>query len=194
MITISRQHRGKMEGIHAINTSSLSNPFCNRMAKAQGTVCEKCYARQAMSYRPILRRIYQDNGDLLSSRKLSIREIPIIEDRIFRFHSFGELLNDVHYENLWTIAAYNPQTMFALWTKRPELTFKAPDNMVLIYSNPYVDGEPLIPEYFDKCFTVITDESKVNCRGRCIDCRMCYSRKTHGFIYTLIKSKEEGRI
>ena len=130
----------------------------------------------------------EDNSKLLSERVLLNRELPIINALYFRFNSYGELINELHYINLVKICIKNPKTTFALWTKRLDIIkgFNTPDNLILIYSNPNINirNSIWIPKGFDKMFIVYTKEylkdmpeSFINCGGRdCLGCLKCYTK------------------
>ena len=47
----------------------------------------------------------------------------------------------------------------------------------MVYSNPVIDTiMKQVPKHFDKVFNNVSNESsKVNCKGKCIDCMMCYT-------------------
>jgi hypothetical protein len=160
---------GKLEGLSAINTNPLTNPFCQN----RGGICAECYAKVAlMSYRQSCVPLFQRNSELISSGELE--DIPIIFSALVRFNAYGELINSTHYENLTRIARRNPHCHFALWTKREDLVDPklAPKNMNLIYSVAEIDGEPRIPKGFDNCY-IVTSSGKT-CGERCIVCRRCY--------------------
>ena len=74
-------------------------------------------------------------------------------------------------------------TTFSLWTKRKNIVSRVlknrdkPKNLVLIYSNPYVDKLNVeLPKHFNKVFNNVSkDSSIVNCSKKCIECMMCYT-------------------
>jgi len=136
------------------------------------------------------------NDNLLSSAPLNQRFIPVILSRAFRFHSLGELINLQHLENLASIASYNPNTYFTLWTKRKNIVnayFKAgnikPDNFSLIYSSPVINKIAILPEHFDKVFTAHSKktEAPINCHSKCKDCMLCYSKNDVQYINEVVK-------
>ena len=117
----------------------------------------------------------------------------MINSAFFRFHGHGELINMTHLWNFVQIARANPQTTFALWTKRKDFIKKMmtqqkytsipsgkPNNMILIYSNPKINCvqiEP--PRFFDKVFNNVSVKGykNENCTGqKCIECLACYKK------------------
>ena len=197
---------GKLQGINSINTSVLNNPFCDKMRKGNevlkrtelSIVCEACYATTLEKQYTNLHIAITRNDNLLSSAPLSARQLPVIMDRVLRFHSLGELINIQHLDNFCTIANYNSETFFVLWSKRTDLINKyfsehdKPVNLSLIYSSPRVGKIESLPHYFDKVFTVhakkpSNDNIDINCHSKCKDCMLCYSKNEVIYINEVIK-------
>ena len=181
MIHISTM-TGKLEGIPAINTDTTSNPFCKQMSKGT-TVCGICYSdRMLKTYRKNCAAVFQRNDKALSEELLTDNQLPRINAAWLRIHAHGELINHTHWINLIRIAEANPQTTFAIWTKRTIVRQgKKPDNMILIFSNPILDTVIEVPKGFHKVFNVVSKGSKIpqNCTGqKCIDCLACYNKKS----------------
>ena len=179
---------GKLKGLLSISTNTLTNPYCIKQSACgdSDNICTKCYSVNMLStFRKNTAPALQRNSDLLASRVLSDREIPFINERIFRYDAHGELINDTHLANLVKIAQLNEGCTFALWTKRNDLVSKyfkdnaKPANLVLIYSNPKIDrvmAKP--PKHFDRTFNNVSKGSEVeqNCTGqKCLDCQLCYT-------------------
>lgn len=189
-LKVTTKMTGKLEGIHALNTSPLSNPFC--IASTEG-VCGSCYSKRAMTgYRSKANAAFEENGRILASRLLEGNEIPRTTSAAFRFNAHGELINRTHFLNLVLIATVNPHTRFALWTKRPELAgaWSLPSNLMLVYSvREIAEGlefpRETLPSGFDWYFAVTREKKTPLCMGKCIDCLKCY-RKPFG--------REERRI
>ena len=192
---------GKLKGLRAISTNTLTNPFCikqNSSGKADN-ICTMCYSVNMLStFRKNTAPALQRNSDLLPIRELTDREIPFINERIFRFSAHGELVNTTHLVNLFRIATLNDGCTFSLWTKRKDIvkkvlaTMTKPANMILIYSNPTIDkvlAKP--PEGFQRSFNNVSKGVMVeaqNCTGqRCIDCQLCYSHDTTDTIIEAVK-------
>jgi len=172
----SRKGKNKMESMVSINTDTYNNPFCQRMSQVPGSVCSSCYAMRLSQYygkkstAPFVR-----NGELLNSY-MEDWQIPRLNVAYCRFHSFGELESDLHFLNLVRIAKANPDTTFALWTKRPNLVTLeiVPPNMILVYSMLMLNAPGVIPKGFYKCFSVHTDDRVMNCEESCFSCLKCY--------------------
>lgn len=184
-LKISKKMTGKMTGFHTLNTSPLDNDFCLGMSKKKDCICSKCYSQKALNtYAPTARNVWKRNGEILSSGLLD--DLPVIRRDYFRFHSHGEILNETHFINLMNIAKNNPDTRFALWTKRKDIVAKlgkiGAENLTLIYSEPKLNNlKTTPPKNYDKIFTVFTEEYikdndiNINCGGKlCMGCLICY--------------------
>jgi hypothetical protein len=188
------QGEGKMAGIQSINTPTTGNTFCQAMQKTN-TICKSCYAQRYEKMRPSLVNATTRNL-FLAERYLELGEIPRFSEEIVRYHSYGELINLIHFVNYMYIAAANPHTIFTLWTKRYGIVHRAlkgrgkPDNLILIYSSPVVGVPSKLPKGFDKVFTAFargSDTTDINCHGACNDCRLCYSHNSTTYINEIIK-------
>lgn len=172
---------GKMQHIPAINTNTLTNPFCIKMhdSNKPGCICVHCYSHDMLNgHRKNCAPVWQRNSDLLSGSVLSDDQIPVIDSHSFRFHGHGELINLTHFINFCRIARKNPKCTFALWTKRRDIQISGRlKNLILIYSNPTIDKVMKRPPIgFDKVFNNTSTLTEAdNCSGRkCIECLQCY--------------------
>jgi len=175
---------GKMADFQSLNTSVEKNDYCNKM-RATDAICRKCYAFNMEKRYKSLRVNIQNNGKMLSSRILHKQELPRVNAVAFRFHSTGELINDIHFINFINIAIDNPLTRFVLWTKRVDIVnkvlkdYELPSNFKLIYSNPKLNSKDIKPpKHFIKVFSVYTkdsDQNNINCNSKCRDCMLCYT-------------------
>jgi hypothetical protein len=172
----------KRAGMTSLNTDNLSNPFCQKMRESKNTICSSCYAYSQLKLYKSLQQHCADNSKELTDPDFQ----PFgVMDRVFRFNSFGELINDQHLLNLIKIVNYNPNTTFALWTKRQDVVArvfadtKKPDNLILIYSSPLKNVQGQALPVFDKVFTVYdnacAESVEINCRQKCSECLLCYS-------------------
>jgi hypothetical protein len=177
---------GKMEGIPSISTNCLSNANCKKLRKVKGSICERCYAFNALAYRKNLRLAMERNSQILSRHELTEDEIPFLNLKFMRYESHSDLINELHLKNLCRITSKNHWCNFTLWTKNYSLTesyfsrHDKPSNLKLVYSSLKI-GVPLNKEnfkYCDKVFTVYLKgelTGAINCQRKCIKCLRCYS-------------------
>ena len=187
---------GKLAGIFAVNTNTLTNTFCSRM-RGTTAICSVCYsAAMLQGSRKNCAPAFERNSVLLSAALIPAERLPVINAAIFRFHGHGELINPTHLENFYRIAEKNPATTFSLWTKRRDLIRSgraAPANFILIYSNPSLSKlmtKP--PARFDKVFNNVKVDyaGPANCTGqRCIDCRICYTQGGENVVIEHVKKR-----
>ena len=177
---------GKLDGLKAISTNTVTNAFCIKMNSQGDTICRACYSHGMLkSYRKNMQPALQRNSDKLSDRLLDQSELPTLLDAFLRINAHGELINKTHLENICLIAEHNPHCNVALWTKRKDIVNKLfknrdkPVNLILVYSNPRV-GKIIdtVPKNFDKVFNNVAFEDhqdRQNCTGQqCKSCLACY--------------------
>ena len=177
---------GKMLGIPSLNTDTTSNEFCQSMynSNKDNLICKECYSMNMLNtFRKNCKPKFLNNSKFLSEKIHEAEYLPVCPSTVGRFHSHGELINTNHLYNLVNICHNQPMTTFTLWTKRKNIVsrvfnkHKKPENMILVYSNPYVDKLDVeLPKYFDKVFNNVSKESSiVNCSKKCLECMMCYT-------------------
>jgi hypothetical protein len=176
---------GKLLNIPAINTNTITNPFCMKSSKSKNekNICTKCYSVYMLStYRKNCQNAFEYNSDLLSQHVLAPEQLPRLNAAYVRFNGHGELINSMHVLNIFRIVRHNPQTTFALWTKRKDLLVphldSLPDNLILVYSNPIIDKVMVKPPRgFHKVFNNVTEDPNENCTGqKCFECLACYKK------------------
>ena len=178
---------GKLEEFKAINTNTLSNPYCQKMHScgAADIICTKCYSVEMLeTFRKGCIPAWERNSQALSQGLIPTHLLPTFLQAFVRFQGHGELINMTHLENLHNITLHNAHTKFALWTKRKGFIRKfysehdKPDNLILIYSNPRIDAVmDTPPQFFDRTFNNVSPDSETvqNCTGqKCKDCLLCY--------------------
>jgi len=194
---------GKLEGIRALNTNTLSNPMCKKWSKNPKMICHYCYSINMLNtFRRCCVKPWESNSGILSTSVLPVVALPKFKkDKLFRFSAHGELINLNHLKNYMNIAEKNPNTFFGFWTKRTDLLKRlgkaVPKNINMIYSTPCVDvAKPRVPEGFNKVFSAYTAEFakknriKINCHGNCTKCKICYTRNRTRFVNEIIKSEQ----
>ena len=190
-------HGGKMTGIRSCSTSCICNEYCKNRMKNKKLVCAECYSKtlheiQTLNFPDKMKR----NTVFYSNYKLTKNSIPFINESVFRFESFGDISNELHFQNYCTIAAANKAT-FVLWTKNIKIIKsyidqggKIPKNLLIIYSIPKMNFIPTMKFYrklkkvypfIKKLFCVFTNDFiqenniPINCGGKyCLDCMTCY--------------------
>jgi len=191
---------GKLQGIPALNTNTLTNEYCSKM-RSTDTICKVCYSASMLEgSRKNCAPSWEKNSKALESI-IPLDNLPSINAHTFRFHAHGELINYEHLINFINIAKLNPDTHFALWTKRSNLVKQfleceeAPKNIIFIYSNPKTNRiieKP--PKGFHKVFNASYDDSvkegQVHCTGqKCVDCMACYRHNENTVIIEKVKRR-----
>jgi hypothetical protein len=193
--------KNKMQGMCSLNTSSLTNPFCQKMSQHKDLICHNCYARKLESFRAkAMGGCFNRNSQILN-KPLKDLDLPHVSAPRLRFDAFGELSGKTNYFNYVRIAEANPQTTFALWTKRIDIIRKHKatlPNLIHIYSSPKLNTLPIEIEkafnkMFDKIFTVYSISGireykvNINCEKFCITCLKCYTHNDIKYINEKLK-------
>ena len=190
---------GKLDGFKAINTNTVSNPFCQQMFNSgkDDNICTKCYSNIMLrTYRKNNQPAFQRNTDLLSKPVSdAILKATKIMDAFLRINAHGELINEQHLANIVRLAELKPHCNVTLWTKRADIVRKyfdkhdKPSNLILIFSNSLIGNimkKP--PRHFDKTFNNVPEsmyKDKQNCTGqKCSDCLLCYQ---HNGVDTIVE-------
>ena len=198
---ITNEMEGKMEGMFSLNTSAEINPFCQAMRQCAGSICHSCYSKSSERRHINAHTAWVNNYHVLSENVLKDRELPIINNRVFRLGAHGDLINRVHYKNQASIVEANPKTMFALWTKNLGVINKGGiiklHNLIHVFSTYKLNElNPILPKGFDKTFTVFRrpfvreNNVEINCEKKCITCGKCYERNNIVKINELIKGNK----
>ena len=199
-------HTGKMEGINSIGTSCVDNPFCIKRRENGDSVCSKCYAANYMKMRHALKERLKGNFEILTTRLLKDREIPVTNAQIFRFESFGDLYNATQLENYLIICERNPFTSFGLWTKNTwildevfnQKEINKPNNLSIVVSSPLLNKQMEIDReqfwFVDHIFTVYdkatiqANNININCGSKsCLGCQLCYHKDTEFYVNEKLK-------
>lgn len=192
VVYISDNMSGKMAGFPSISTSCIFNSYCINRLNAGVGICAHCFAAATIERYNELNKRLENNYYTLTSAAIPDSLLPHFKANVemVRFESFGDLQNEQQFETYSHIAAANPHTTCALWTKNPWIVENAIDcgnalklsNMVIIQSSLNLN-EPAKKhnKYIDHVFTVYEPayiaENNVNitCGARdCRSCRRCY--------------------
>lgn len=204
---ICYKHTSKMESMISINSSCQCNDFCKKMSKIAGTICAECYANEQMNHYKLMQPKYAEATRDLTTSIMHWDRLPMFAEsqEVVRIEAFGELNNAIQAINYINIIRKNPEINFGWWTKRPNLIARAlkqlgisiPENVNVVYSNPYIDTMPKLQPYsFIKgYFTVWSTAEKalehgciINCGGKkCKNCLECYDYHEEIFFINELK-------
>lgn len=206
-------HTGKMSGMISLSTSSTCNAQCQKNAQVEGSICQHCYSESMQKMYKGLKEKLVENAKILTAKVVDT--VPFLNNAYDRFEAFGDLANEIQFENYVNICKANPQTNFALWTKNPSIVdrylkgdpSRKPSNLNIgvssMFMNKLIRFEKY--EYFtDFYFTVYSldyikdhPEIKINCGGRlCMKCLRCYKPHTGEpmIVNELLKSDQKKAI
>lgn len=223
--SICWNHSGKMTNLVSCSTSVIENEYCQqRRAQAKKAmelnpeldfVCVHCFAQAQLSYQTTTGNKYARNIDLYTKQVYAPELWPLLNNSIARIEAFGDtqpgVKGEIQVENYFNFCKRNPETMFAAWTKNPLIYHKViekvgkPENLILIYSDPTINGTMDNPEKYleilktafpeiDKIFVVYNkkfvkkNQVAINCGARsCNGCRRCYRKTTENVIKEQLK-------
>lgn len=187
----------KMAGFRSLNVSVLQNRTCSMFREINISVCKHCYARKMELRMSSFKKNLEHNTEILTKNMLKTKDVPIINDRYFRFNSIGELYNNTHLKNLYKICRVNYRTNFTLWTKLTDgiLFHRKPANLMIVHSCLTMNSYPnlFLLKKYDRLYHVWDKVSAkvfnidINCLGRCIDCLKCYNPKDETRIINCVK-------
>jgi len=191
---VTDKMNGKMKGFASL--SSNSNSFCEKMSKVQGSVCQKCYANRMKKLYESLNKVLDKNDQILNSKDLT--QWNLTNYAYFRLQAFGDCSSQKVVNNYFNFVEANPQTTFALWTKRPDMINKViakrgkPANLILVRSSIMINKPANLPKNFDKVFTVYDKETSkkvnINCGAKsCLNCRLCYTHNDTVYVNEVLK-------
>ena len=211
------KHNDKMEGLISLSTAAICNEYCKKRACNKDCICAHCYANNMLSMYKDLAVKNTINAHILTNIELAADSVPFINACIFRFESFGDLINELQFKNYCTIARKNQNCTFTIWTKNAFIIRRAfeiygnikPKNMIIIFSSPFLNtpAESMTEKYpwIDKVFTVYSldymraqgmsvkaIDKFINCGAKsCAGCQKCYNKKNRTtFINEMLKSDQ----
>ena len=194
----------KLESFISLNVSLCG--YCRVQQADKLKICSQCYGAYMMNRYSNLKKALEFNYRVLSTRILTSKECKDIEKKIngkkdlsgLRFDSIGELINDIHVQNLENIA-YEidiDKVPVTIWTKRPLLLFKVLDKPLfnVIVSTEYINTFKTVYQVQDELwkvygltfdilhtFNVYDDIDKMNadmewCLNHDIDTAVCHGK------------------
>ena len=200
ILNIAFHEGGKIEGIYSIDSTATNCSYCKAMRAAAKNIikhiCNYCYdyaQEHSFKGKNVLNR-HTLNMIILSAVEFTDQELATLNIiGLCRFNSSGDIQSNTMALNYFRIAANNPYCKFALWAKNVAAVKYAlsvcgkPENLTLIFSNPIINGRPILPGGYDYTFSVYTPgkiESILStgdymeCNGKkCKECGYkCYMR------------------
>lgn len=169
----------------------------SEMAKHEGTICSKCYARKGRyvfaNVQNALRRRFNSLSD---PRWVEAMSFLINGESHFRWHDSGDIQSIEHLVNIVDVCRRTPDTLHWLPTREYAIVKSyiesgnlVPKNLVLRLSATKLSGKPPI-ELAKKLNLTVSSVSKegYNCKapeqkGKCGDCRMCWDKKVFDVCY-----------
>lgn len=206
----TEKHSGKMSGMVSMSTACKANKFCKARMGNNALICFYCFAEiQLNNYGIDMLKPFLYNIWMLNRFQLSADILPLLNNRLFRLESFGDVLTIGHELNYIRFMNKNPKTVIAQWTKNPNIVSRAleivgkPKNMIFIYSNPIIDRIMRLADIVkrfpmvDKVFNVVSEEYarenniKFTCGARhCLTCENCY---TFGGLTEIIEKLRDAK-
>lgn len=179
--------RGSTEGIKSINT--IPDEIClNRYGHNDNSVCSGCIGITALcrnNTRMIKPLVY---NYALMSLPVDMSKIPTHLYGPISINRYGRIINRHHGQYIVGIARLNKQAMISVVDQHPDMLLHSvrtlPSNLIVIGSHETIDDLSTIERcHKTMCIvTTITEEMRSDpnihiCKGKCIDCKQCYTRK-----------------
>jgi hypothetical protein len=173
-----------------------------KLAKIEGTICNKCYAGKGCYVFPIVKVAYQKRYDAIEIPEwvdymvelLTIKYKNLDKSRLFhRWFDSGDLQSVEHLQKIFEICRQTPHIKHWLATREYQIVkhFKeedVPENLCLRVSALEVDGA--IPKFWQWTSGVHKDKRHrgKECRAyttnnECGSCRACWDRKVKQVSY-----------
>ena len=151
-LKITTHTADKMRGIYSLSTYKKTSSICCYLSQHNG-ICSKCYAEKSIKlYNATLTPTLIYNTLLLKYIDIDDRQVPIINNKFFRFESFSDLQSSKHLKNLIKICNKNKNTIFTLWTKAGYTLIKYIDNEKYDYNK--------LKRFVNKYVTATGDSAK----------------------------------
>ena len=173
-----------------------------KLAKIEGTICNKCYADKGCYVFPMVKVAYQKRYDAIEMPEwvdymvelLTIKYKNLDKSRLFhRWFDSGDLQSVEHLQKIFEICRQTPNIKHWLATREYQIVkhFKeedVPENLCLRVSALEVDGA--IPKFWQWTSGVHKDKRHKGkeCRAyttnnECGSCRACWNRKVKQVSY-----------
>ena len=189
-ITQSLTRTSKMPGL----SYSLPAWACqtgSKLRKIEGTPCFSCYALKGNYVRyPKIKEVqYKRLDSITNPLWVEAMAVQIKNQKYFRWHDAGDIQSVEHLRKIFAVAILTPNTRHWLPTQERKYLLEVdqsevPDNLIIRLSGSKINGS--IPNAWEHTSSVVTENAKcpsVNQDGKCMDCRMCWSKDIKNVSY-----------
>lgn len=187
----------KMPG-SSFATDSFACNVGDRLAKVEGSVCSKCYARRIQKFRPNVHKAWKANLDNYRSspREFWVEAASILINKRSKGHhrwfDSGDLDSLEMLEDIVKVAKATPEVKHWLPTREIKLiqrfTGDLPDNLVIRVSSPMIGMKPLNFKNTSTVHVSGTGYEGHQCPApdqgnSCGDCRSCWDSNVSNISY-----------
>lgn len=189
-ITQSLTRTSKMPGL----SYSLPAWACqtgSKLRKIEGTPCFSCYALKGNYIRyPKIKEVqYKRLDSITNPLWVEAMAVQIKNQKYFRWHDAGDIQSVEHLRKIFAVAILTPNTRHWLPTQERKYLLEVdqsevPDNLIIRLSGSKINGS--IPNAWEHTSSVVTENAKcpsANQDGKCMDCRMCWSKDVKNISY-----------
>ena len=189
-ITQSLTRTSKMPGL----SYSLPAWACqtgSKLRKIEGTPCFSCYALKGNYVRyPKIKEVqYKRLDSITNPLWVEAMAVQIKNQKYFRWHDAGDIQSVEHLRKIFAVAILTPNTKHWLPTQERKYLLEVdqsevPDNLIIRLSGSKINGS--IPNAWEHTSSVVTENAKcpsANQDGKCMDCRMCWSKDIKNVSY-----------
>ena len=189
-ITQSLTRTSKMPGL----SYSLPAWACqtgSKLRKLEGTPCFSCYALKGNYIRyPKIKEVqYKRLDSITNPLWVEAMAVQIKNQKYFRWHDAGDIQSVEHLRKIFAVAILTPNTRHWLPTQERKYLLEVdpkevPDNLIIRLSGSKINGS--IPNAWEHTSSVVTENAKcpsANQDGKCMDCRMCWSKDVKNISY-----------
>lgn len=189
-ITQSLTRTSKMPGL----SYSLPAWACqtgSKLRKIKGTPCFNCYALKGNYIRyPKIKEVqYKRLDSITNPLWVEAMAVQIKNQKYFRWHDAGDIQSVEHLRKIFAVAILTPNTKHWLPTQERKYLLEVdqsevPDNLIIRLSGSKINGS--IPNAWEHTSSVVTEKAKcpsANQDGKCMDCRMCWSKDVKNISY-----------
>jgi hypothetical protein len=156
-----------------------------------GTPCFSCYALKGNYIRyPKIKEVqYKRLDSITNPLWVEAMAVQIKNQKYFRWHDAGDIQSVEHLRKIFAVAILTPNTKHWLPTQERKYLLEVdpkevPDNLIIRLSGSKINGS--IPNAWEHTSSVVTENPKCpssNQDGKCMDCRMCWSKDIKNISY-----------